>query len=423
MARLGRPAVSAARHDAVRIGFEGVTDPIVPRLRSLDGLRGVAALVVVFHHAALAAPVILVTLWPGRDGSSISQVAGTVGWRVLTFPLHLLLSAGLEAVFVFFILSGLVLTLPVLRARAGYSWLVYYPRRMIRLGIPVLGSIALAALLVVAVPRFPVVSGVGIDWLSNANSLTFSATDLLDTLNLLGPRQPLNNPLWSLGWEFAFSLLLPLAGLLAVRITSTRAAVVVIVACVAVITAGSVAGLDALVYLPMFVAGVAIAAVLPAITRVLSTVLVARPGRAAVFLACSLALIAVPWVASGVTGALYPVTVGFAVAGSLALVALALVAGRWSDFLESRLVQWLGRLSFSLYLVHVPVLVTTMYFVGIDRWLLALPLGIGASIAVAWLFSRGIELPSHHLARMVGRKIELARARRSAVTSGSDLRE
>ena len=120
------------------------------RFRSLDGLRGVAALAVVFHHLVLMTPGIPNGLWPQRDSATISVL-----WRGVTFPLHLALSAGLEAVFVFFVLSGFVLTLPALRAGA-FSWPQYYVRRVLRLGLPVLGSIALAVVLLLLVPRYPV---------------------------------------------------------------------------------------------------------------------------------------------------------------------------------------------------------------------------------------------------------------------------
>ncbi|MCU1411458.1 MAG: hypothetical protein JWR04_2165 [Rhodoglobus sp.] len=398
-----------------------MTDPAVGRLHSLDGLRGVAALAVVLHHSALAAPGLLEALWPGRDGSSLAQVATTVGWRALTFPLHLVLSAGLEAVFVFFILSGLVLTIPALRAREAYSWRVYYPRRIIRLGLPVLASIVLAVLLLLAVPRYPIPGGGGLDWVSTTNSLTLTLQDLLDTLNLLGPRQPLNNPLWSLGWEFAFSLLLPLGVLLATRVRSRRAAAVVIVASLLVITTGSVLHLDALVYLPMFAIGAVLAASLPDVARARGAI-GSRRGEALWFVLC-LVLVAAPWVASGITGALYPVTVGLAVAGCLGLVLLALTGGLFAGFLETRVVQFLGRISFSLYLVHVPVLVTTFYLFGVERWFLALPVGIALSLVVGWLFTLGVEQPSHRLARWVGRRIEIGSRTRRTATSGPDLRE
>jgi uncharacterized membrane protein len=75
------------------------------RVRSLDGLRGVAALIVVVHHALLTSP----TLARVNYGAVPGSVHGFLWWMTYT-PLHLIW-AGPEAVFVFFVLSGFVLFL------------------------------------------------------------------------------------------------------------------------------------------------------------------------------------------------------------------------------------------------------------------------------------------------------------------------
>jgi peptidoglycan/LPS O-acetylase OafA/YrhL len=81
------------------------------RLRSLDGLRGVAAIVVVAYHSLLISPSlaeIVVNNQPAEPGSF---------WDLLLHsPLRILI-AGNEAVIVFFVLSGLVLTLQVRRGK------------------------------------------------------------------------------------------------------------------------------------------------------------------------------------------------------------------------------------------------------------------------------------------------------------------
>lgn len=371
------------------------------RLGSLDGLRGVAALAVVFHHLALMTPWIPNAVWPQRDTATVSVL-----WRGVTFPLHLVLSAGLEAVFVFFVLSGFVLVLPALR-RGGYSWPQYYVRRVLRLGLPVLGSIAFAIVLLLLVPRHPVVDrvpvlGLSRDWLGSENSVVLTPADVLATLNVFGPTQPLNNPLWSLGWEIIFSLLLPVAVLIARRIIGTRSALLVIVGCLVVTTVGSVLGVGAAIYLPVFLVGAVLAAVLPRLTD--------RVGgwrtRATVLLfVVALGLIALPWIASGIDGRLYGLTVAAAVAGCAALVVLAITAPWLRRSLEIPVVGWLGRISFSLYLVHVPVLVTTAYLFGPDNSAVVIPVGLAASLVIGWLFWLVVERPSHRFSRWAGSRV------------------
>ena len=83
------------------------------RLSSLDGLRGVAALIVVVHHSMLVSPNLAAAYYGG-------EVEGLAANIVTYSPLHLLWG-GKEAVVVFFVLSGLVLVLAMRSMR--FDWL------------------------------------------------------------------------------------------------------------------------------------------------------------------------------------------------------------------------------------------------------------------------------------------------------------
>ena len=76
-------------------------------------------------------------------------------------------------------------------------------------------------------------------------------------------------------------------------------------------------------------------------------------------------------------------------------------------FLSTRVMQWVGLVSFSLYLVHEPVLISSAVFFGDDNLLLAAVVGVTVSLILAVAFYRWIEVPSHKLSRTVG---ALARA-------------
>lgn len=90
------------------------------RILSLDGLRGLGALMVFLYHVDIMVKPF------GAGGPSL-------------FP-------GTASVMVFFILSGIVLSLvPFKRmGSGGYDWLGYYPRRVVRLCVPLFAAIALA---------------------------------------------------------------------------------------------------------------------------------------------------------------------------------------------------------------------------------------------------------------------------------------
>ena len=125
---------------------------------------------------------------------------------------------------VFFILSGIVLSLVPFRrmGSGGYDWLGYYPRRVVRLCVPLFAAIALAlpagyvawrlgstsrsALAVAYDAGLPTVVH---DILMQFDVL-FNVSD--DGNNLFGAQLVrVDSPVWSMSWELWFSLTLPLA--------------------------------------------------------------------------------------------------------------------------------------------------------------------------------------------------------------------
>lgn len=82
------------------------------RLRELDGLRGLAALIVLFYHISLTYPSLAAPYYA-------QPVEGPLAFALTYTPLHLLRD-GRMAVYIFFVLSGLVLALPVLARGRAY---------------------------------------------------------------------------------------------------------------------------------------------------------------------------------------------------------------------------------------------------------------------------------------------------------------
>ncbi len=365
------------------------------RIRSLDGVRGIAALVVVVHHALHLFPAF------ARVQDAVSAAGESPALWVLTHtPLHLVW-AGEEAVLVFFVLSGYVLALPA--TRGPVRWREYYPRRLVRLYLPVWAAVVLAVGLKAALG--PVSAGAGGGWLHVRSSVPLG--EAWHDAALVAGAGMLDSPLWSLQWEVLFSLALPVYLLLRrreVRWTAVEAA-----ALVALVGLGTSTGWMALRYLPMFGLGVLLAQH----PRVLDDAAAWLDARARPRLAWAgvvggtAVLLTARWLVRGLpepSRALEAAASAATIAGAVVVVLVALRWGPGAHALERPAVQWLGTRSFSLYLVHEPVIVATELVLPRDWAPAALAvLGVAMAFAVTAAFHRLVERPSISVARRVGR--------------------
>lgn len=364
------------------------------RIQSLDGLRGVAALVVLLHHWLLIAEPLL---------------EGTVSWAVISESPVKLLTAGNEAVLVFFVLSGLVVVLPVFRE--NFSWMGFLSARVVRLYGPVIASLALSALLIFLVPRDRSAMPAG-SWMAETHAESVSVGSFLAQASLVPRQYPLNNPLWSLHWELLYSIVLPLATALALLVR--RHALAAVIVCCGLSVAGRIFEQSELLYFPVFIVGTIMAARMP---DLLAWVERPRPRWfMPLFTLVSVAMLIASWLARPIVPSgtdLSTVLWAFAAPGAAGIVLVALAWGPAIRLFETLPIQWLGKISFSLYLVHVPVLATLAFAFGSEAWLLVGVLGIPISLLVAWGFYEGVEARMHTLARRVHRAVA-ARARRRA---------
>lgn len=339
---LAERADRAVRHDA-RMSQTTAAG----RSRSLDGLRGIAALAVVLHHATLLSPAIA-----GRhsfDG----------GWRdYLTYsPLHIAW-AGTEAVLVFFVLSGLVLTWQVNSVSRQVTWKAYYPSRLVRLYLPVWAAVAFTALTIALVPR---VDGARFGaWVANHEKYSF--TSLANDLVLIVSASQVNTPLWSLRYEVLFSLLLPAyiyAGRQFPRLWPIKLGLVV----VAIGVLPRLGVIEA-AWMLVFALGVILAFAWPDV-KVLAARIDNSPRSTLLWTA---------WVVASVlllTSAFWPNYIvhvqstesmlGLIALGAVMAVVAADNCRPLGAALTTRPAFWLGQVSFSLYLIHEPVIIATRF--------------------------------------------------------------
>ncbi|KAF2413427.1 hypothetical protein B1729_09920 [Microbacterium sp. B35-04] len=375
------------------------------RITSLDGLRGVAALVVVLNHVLVTSPILATV---ANDTGRAAD--GSLEWWISYTPVHLLWG-GTEAVFIFFILSGYVLTGPALRASA--SWLVYYPKRLLRLYLPVWGSLVVAGLSALIIVRGPVD---GASWWVNAHGPLDIPSALMSGL-LLWKIDFLNNPLWSLMWEMWFSLLLPLYVWIG-RWASNRVwrTIALLSLLAAVMASGSIVDSNALRYLPMFMFGV-----LMYFYRGEIQDIGARMGARHAWLFWVSLVVAVLsltsyWMAqahTAVPGLIVSAGRSTQVVGACLFVLLALTWPAAQRLLDTRPLNWLGRRSFSLYLTHDAVVISTVLLLGGNPpWALTLLVVVPIALLAAELFFRLVESPSHRFSQMVGGSVQRAVDRR-----------
>lgn len=372
------------------------------RLLELDALRGVCAASVVLYHSSLPFSVMY-------DDTRSDGV--TVANAFKYTPLHAFF-AGVPAVVVFFVLSGLVLALPFVAGRGG-GYGAFLVKRVLRLWPAYAAGVVLTFILVAAA-RGHEVSGLS-SWFYEKWAEPPTLGAIAGHLTLIGDfdHNPYNPVLWSLVHEMRVSLAFPLLVLATVFLGWKRAlplALLLSLAAVLVRTHIPIGGyLITFKYVPCFVAGILLAAH----WRTLVALVQRLSARAAAGVAL-VALLAYTWQAWA-TEDRFPGPLAYVASnritdiavltvGAVLIVLLTQRPGGTRRLLLAPVPQFLGRISYSLYLIHVPVLLAVIHLLGNQvRPVLLLPLAWVISIVLADVFQRLIEGPSHRLGRRLAR--------------------
>ena len=218
------------------------------RRPALDGLRGIAAIVVVIHHLLLTLP------W-FADRVGLGNLESRNHFRVSFHrifeysPLHILFG-GTEAVVIFFVLSGYVLIIAVTEEKV----VNYLRHRLVRLYVPIIAAVALAAGLVQIIQRSK--SSLNSWWL-NSHAIQFSTSSLFKNFWVIDGTDWMNSSLWSMRYEIIFSLLVVVfCGV--VFVPSKVQFCFALLGVAAFVWIGMHFGLDFLSWLPVFFAGTAL---------------------------------------------------------------------------------------------------------------------------------------------------------------------
>ena len=301
-------------------GQGGVLSPKHTDLPALTGLRFFLALWVILHHLT----------GPGQDLEPLA--------RQLPYGLFSLIRGGFQAVTTFFVLSGFVLT----RTYAATIWekrtlVNYWVGRFARVYPVYLLSMAVMVPFIIE-DRTPGKGG-------------YFAAHLLLVQAWLGPI-PVgwNTPAWSLSCEMFFYALFPLSALL-VRRTTWRNVILVAVGAICLTrvmwAVGVSDGIKPLVHLADFIMGIAAACAFQLLTPPPAGWKLYVPGFAGAAL-----ILAYPEVLPGfadVNSVLRPLN-------ALLLIGLAIGGGVIAKALSNRVIVYLGKSSYAMYILHVPVM-------------------------------------------------------------------
>ena len=351
------------------------------RLHHLDSLRGIAALAVALQHS----------------------MACFVSGRIHDYSYALF---GLSPVVFFFLLSGFVLSrsLDVEKGRTFLGVLGYYIRRVFRLYPAALVAMGLAALiafftisdtnwiklctLFAWVDRFPERRHVGAEGIFSI--LTFQQIYVF------------NPPMWTIREEFACSFLLPLLILLMVRFPSM------------VLTMGAALAWmlwraryhQPASFLFAFYLGYVIHMTSPHVEKISE-----NTTKTVLFFALMLWIFSIKQGFNAVTGSIV-----------LGVILLVLIPCQWPflrRMLESTPLRFLGRISYSFYLLHFPIMLLTcgllasrhLQFLNVSNRfvssLILFVISVSITLVIGHLSERLVETPWNRFGRELSSRLLL----------------
>lgn len=339
------------------------------RLTELDSLRGLAALAVSLAHIV----------------SQPLGVSATVIAVISLTPLHAFYE-GQRAVLLFFVLSGFVLALPFFRGDVSpTAFVVKRAVRLYPLYLLVIAASIAAYSILLGDPH--------VNW---SAGLSYASMVSANTPGVDGV-------VWSLAHEMRLSILFPVLMIPIVKFPSRW----VLMASLGLVAAGFWMGDTPSSVLPIATVYFAFFFVLGAVVakhmdRLVALVRALNVRRAALLLSAAFVVYgAMPF--TGIALPIQEAAVGIAVIG---LILLALGRPAVSRFLMHPALRFLGRISYSYYLLHSVVLthVADALYGHVPNVAIVI-VGIGASIALAWVAYRWVEAPSIQFSQYLYRRI------------------
>ena len=348
------------------------------RFHSLNSLRGIAAFIVVLNHAFI----------------SIAFEFFTTNEAFQNTPIYNLFNARLAVLF-FFILSGFVLSLAYISGN-NLRYRAYILRRFCRIYIPFMViTLFTVGLYYVITKNF---AEPHIEWSLWNKALTIDI--IVQHFLMTNKTVMLNPPLWTLMIEMKVVMIFPLLAYLVIKnpiltlVTSCMISYISALAFVSIdeydnfYTSSSHVGsiLMLVYYIQFFVLGIFLAVKKDAIIKSLGVI----PG--AIHSIIIIFLFSIPYAQIKHDFLLLEIGYGLFTAY---VIMLAIKYEAFERVLVSKPIEWLGRVSYSLYLIHVPILWSGFYLLN---GLVSTPYILIVTLVITLILSeivyRTIEKPS-----------------------------
>lgn len=383
------------------------------RIESLDSLRGISSMVVVIFHCLL--------VFPFFQYANYSQEYTNIFWKIIFITPLQSLFAGLPAVLLFFILSGFVLSLPFIKNTAPNYW-TYIIKRFCRIYVPYMVIMVISVILVSLFANYKDIESLSPIYNSRWDHPVTLKAMISYVVMISHDMTNVNGVVWTLYHEMRISLFFPFLMIPIIKYNWKKALIV---------TVGSVIGVwtifrilialidnkysqlflyefsDTLYYSGFFILGAILAKCREPICTKLKTF-----KSASIFslLLLALLLINYKWLYEfyniddiSIFGyfLIRDITPSL---GIILLFSLVLAIPNFNRFLTKSPFVWLGKISYSLYLIHIPVIMLScIYLSKLVPFIAAIFMAPLLSLPVAALTYRFVELPSIELGKRLTR--------------------
>lgn len=381
-------------------GVKGEIEINQGRYDELDSLRGLAALAVFFGHIFLIFNLSFYAIVLFEFGPFRAFIAGS------------------EAVMLFFILSGFVLSLPFYSKRP-FSYSTYAIKRICRIYVPYIFAILLAFVCkeLFYDGRIASLS----KWFNELWDTDVTLKEMVNHLLLVGDfSSNLNVVVWSLVHEMRISFIFPFLMFFLIKIDTVKGIGLAILCSIASVifvflTGSEYFGTELFVsvhYIALFIVGALLAKHRYYLINSYRT-LTGNLKILIFFIGVILYVYAHP---SFVLNIFIPdfhpfyrtvIDSWFVSAGACILIISALSSGKFSRLLNNKIINYLGKISYSLYLTHIAVLISSMYLLSgiLPLWSICL-IAIVLTLVISSVMYEIVEKNSIKLGRYLGNRLK-----------------